>query len=171
VSNAAKATTLAALALATALLAAGCGGGGGSSTQALTSPHQRLEERAEAEAPKGASPLLRRIYRTFPPPKADPKVKGSAKAIKKGEDACRGMSPQQVKERFISQSKLLPEQRQIVAKLAHYESLPPTSDFVAGQLAALIYEGTISAKTLAGYGYRGCIHSLARSLEHRLAPR
>jgi hypothetical protein len=170
VSRTSKAKTLIALVLAPALLASGCGGGGGSS-RTYTSPHQRVEERAEAEAPKGASPLLRRIYRTFPPPQPDPNVKGSGRAIKRGERACRGKSPLEVKERFIAESKLLPEQREIVGKLAHYESTPATADFVPGQLAALVYEGTISAKSLAGYGYRGCIYSLARGLEHKLAPR
>lgn len=155
--------------LGSALFATGCGGGGSEST--FTSPHQRLEEKAEAEAPKGASSLLRRIYRTFPPPQADPTVKHSAKAIKKGERSCKGKTPLQVKEQFISQSKLLPEQKQMVAKLAHYESLPTTPDFVAGQLAALVYEGTVSNKALANYAYRGCIFSMVRRLEHKLAGR
>jgi hypothetical protein len=164
------ATALALLSLGSALFASGCGGGGGSSST-FTSPHQRLEERAEAEAPKGASPLLRHIYRTFPPPQADATVKHSGQAIKKGERSCKGKTPLQVKEEFLSKSKLLPEQKRMVAKLAHYESLPATPDFVPGQLAALVYEGTVSNKALANYAYRGCIFSLVRRLEHKLAAR
>jgi hypothetical protein len=170
VPRSARATGLAFAAVGLLLLVSGCGGGN-SSEMTFTSAYKKREERAEAEAPKGASPLLRQIYRTFPPPQADPKVKGSAKAIKKGENSCKGKTPMEVRERFLSESKLLPEQRQMVAKLGHYEGLPPTADFVPGQLAALVYEGTISDKSLASYGYRGCAYSLARGLEQKLAPR
>ena len=164
-----------AIALATAagclvLAAGGCGGGGGS-TVVTKSAYQKAEERAEAEAPKRASPALRAIYRSFPPPKPDPKVKNSGKAIKAGEHSCKGKTPLEVKEEFIGESKLLPEQEKMVAKLAHYEASSQSADFVAGQLAALVYEGTVSNKALANYGYRGCVYSLARGLEQKLAPR
>jgi hypothetical protein len=130
----------------------------------------KLQERAEAEAPKGASPLLRSIYRQFPPPKPDPTVKGSGKAIKKGEAACKGKTPLQVREEFHGETHLLPEQEEAVKKLPEYER-QKSPDFPAGQVAALVYEGTIHHKRLANYGFRGCIHSLARRLEHELAPR
>ncbi len=90
--------------------------------------------------------MLREIYRQFAPPQPNPEVKGSAQAIEAGERACKGKTPLQVKQRFIDGSDLLDEQ------------------------AALVYESSLPEDELAGYGYQGCIYSLAKGLEKRLAP-
>jgi hypothetical protein len=154
----------------------GCGGddddgSADSAATTATSPHEKEEERAEAEAPKGASPVLRQIYRQFPPPKPDPAVKQSAKAIRAGERACRGKTPLEVREEFIEESDLLGPQAELVAELPKLErSAARNGAFVTGQLGALVYEKTLDER-IARYGYQGCVYSLARVIEERLAPR
>jgi hypothetical protein len=168
----AKAMT-AALITVLVLAAAGCGdGGGGDQTVATTeSPVQKEEERAEAEAPKGASPVLRQIYRQFPPPQPDPAVKGSAEAIQAGERACRGKTPLEVREEFIAESDLLEPQAELVAELPKLERSAATNGaFVTGQLGALVYERTLPER-VASYGYQGCVYSLALVIKRKLAPR
>lgn len=154
---------------ACALLAiAGCGGEDSTATKP---PTAYTNPRAETP-PKGASPVLREIYRQFYPPAPDPKVKGSAKAIKKGKAVCKGKRPVEVKEEFIGESDLLPEQAKAVAEIEKYEKRYRTdSSFVAGQLAALVYEQALPNEELAVYGYQGCVYSLAQVLKQRLAPR
>jgi ABC-type glycerol-3-phosphate transport system substrate-binding protein len=147
-----------------ALSLAACGGGGedsstSSSTQATTTIRG-------PQPPQGASALQREIHRTFQPPQADPKVEGSAQAIEAGEAACRGKTPLEVKEEFIGESDLSSDQRQALEQLARAEA-NPSGDFAAGQLAALVYEGTLEG-TQAEYGYRGCVYALARGLVGRL---
>jgi hypothetical protein len=152
------------------VIVAGCGGGD-STTTTVTSAFRKAQERAEAEAPKGASPLLRKIYGQFPPPKPDPKVKGSGKAIKAGERACKGKTPLEVREEFIEESDLLEDQAKMVAELEKFEGASnQTSSFVAGQLGALVYERSLP-EGIARYGYQGCVYSLAQVLEGQLAPR
>ena len=119
------------------------------------------------EPPPGASPLLRALYRNFQPPLADPGVRGSAKAIKAGIRACEGQTPVEVKRRFIGDSELSASQRQALAQLRQAEA-NPTAEFVAGQLAALVYEGTLEKGQLPEYGYRGCIYGLAKGLKGEL---
>jgi hypothetical protein len=149
----------------------GCGGGGEGSTTETTSAIQRQEERAEAEAPKGSSPVLRAIYRQFPKPQPDPQVKGSGKAIKAGEKACRGMTPLEVREAFIGESNLLEPQAEMVAELPKFEKQEAENgSFPAGQLAALVYERSLPEDKLAQFGYQGCVYSLAKGAERRLAP-
>jgi hypothetical protein len=154
----------------------GCGDGDddGSADSAMTttkSHHEKEEERAEAEAPKGASPVLRQIYRQFPPPKPDPAVKQSAQAIRAGERACSGKTPLQVREEFIEESDLLEPQAEMVAELPKLEkSAARNGAFITGQLGALVYERTLDER-IARYGYQGCVYSLARVIEDRLAPR
>ena len=81
-----------------------------------TRPKQR-----EAEALEGASPLVRAIYRQFPPPRPNPKVKASAEALAAGEKACAGKTPIEVCEEFL-----------------------PVSDLSGfGQLAASVYERSL----------------------------
>jgi hypothetical protein len=151
--------------------AGGCGGGGDEPSTETTSAFQREQQRAEAEAPKGASPVLRAIYRQFPKPEPDPQVKGSAKAIKAGEKACDGRTPLEVREEFVDESNLLEAQAEAVAELPKYEKQEAMNEsFPAGQLAALVYERSLPEDKLAQFGYQGCVHSLAKGLEQRLAP-
>jgi hypothetical protein len=76
-----------------------------------------------------------------------------------GERACKGKSPQKVVEEFLPESKLSPGQRQALKQLPRAEA-HPSADFIAGQLAGLVYQGTLSGP-LGEYGYRGCVYGLA----------
>ena len=89
-----------------------------------TTPGKDLASATPNPAPKGSSPFLKEIYRQFPPPKPSPQVKGSGKAIKKGEATCKGKSPLEVKEQFIGESHLLAEQKKMVDQLPHYDRKP-----------------------------------------------
>jgi hypothetical protein len=181
-------TLLAALALGTLALA-GCGSGGSTSTTtsrghaaptAAAKAARAAEKQAaastraaEAAAPKGASPTLRAIYRSFPAPVVGQhEGAGAAAAIAAGERACRGKTPLQVKEEFYGEAKehLEAEQTAMIARIAAYEAHDATDPgFVAGQLAADVYAATLEEEE-AQAGYRGCVHALAQGLEHRLAP-
>ncbi len=141
-----------------------CGGGGDSSSSSATA--QPTTTIRGPQPPQNASPLERQIYRAFQPPRPDPELKGSAKAIEAGEAACKGKTPLEVKRRFISQSDLSAAQRQALAQIDRGEE-QLSADFVAGQLAALVYQQTLE-EPLAEYGYRGCVYALARGLERRL---
>ena len=175
----------AALALG-ALTLAGCGSSGLSTTTATGGPSASsataataaaksaaaAAKAAESKAPKGASPTLRQIYRQFPQPKANPALKRSGAAIKAGERACAGKTPLQVKEEFFSAAKgnLSPEQAKMIATVGSYEKrVSKDASFAAGQLAADVYQATLPAST-GQFGYQGCVYSLARRLEHKLAP-
>jgi hypothetical protein len=166
----AGAGTSALLTWACLLLLAGCGSGGSSSDTA--SPDVQSPKLTPAQrAPKGASTVEREIYRQFPPPKPNPEVKGSAKAIAAGEKACRGRSPVEVKEEFFAEasSRLNPGQETMIEEIGRYEKLSGTeTSFTAGQLAAGTYEATLP-EAVAIYGYQGCVYSLARGLKHELA--
>lgn len=167
-----------------ALALAGCGSGSSTSmspTQrtpttragAAAAKRARAQARAaEAKAPKGASPTLRAIYRQFRPPAPDPEARGSAAAIKAGERACAHKTPLEVKEELYAAARphLSPEQAKMIGGIDHYErTAPHDQSFVAGQLAADVYEATLAAP-VAQFGYQGCVYSLARGLEGRLAP-
>lgn len=165
------------LALLLALVAGGCGGSdsdGSTAAEAPPSPYTRGGA-AERQAPKGASPVLREIYRQFPAPQADPAVKRSARALKAGERACAGKSPLEVKEEFYPaaiESGGLEEgspQAKTIAEIEHYEKNSFDPSFVAGQLAAGAYEATLP-EAIARYGYQGCIYSLALRLKRELSP-
>jgi hypothetical protein len=93
-------------------------------------------------------------------------VKGSAQAIEAGEAACQGKTPVEVKNEFLAASKLSADQRQALKQRGRAEA-NPSGDFAAGQLAALVYAGTLEGSK-AEYGYRGCVYALARGLERRL---
>lgn len=172
-------------ALAAALVLAGCGSGSPSATSvpetATSNPAGAAAAKkaaararaAEGNAPKGASPTLRAIYRQFPPPQADPKVKGSAAALEAGERACAGKTPVEVKERFFAAARahLNSEQKKMIARIGSYERhAAKDASFAAGQLAADTYEATLPASA-GQYGYQGCVYALARRLERELAPR
>lgn len=153
---------------------AGCGQGGpsqGEAEEAVARSQEAKERRAlQARAPKGASPALRRLYSAFPPPKPDPKAKGSTKAIAEGERACKGKTPSGVKARFYPEAKenLEPAQRKLISRLPHYEAIAAHDPgFAAGQLAADVYAASLPA-AVARYGYEGCVYGLARRLEGEL---
>jgi hypothetical protein len=132
-----------------------------------------IRKAAEAKAPKGSSPTLRAIYATFPAPRPNPEAKRSAAAIKAGERACAGKTPVQVKEEFFAAAKrkLSAEQLKLIDRIATYENHSPTdASFTSGQLGADVYEASLPA-AIGQYGYEGCVYSLARGLEGRLAPK
>jgi hypothetical protein len=176
---ASAATLAAALVLAIALLA-GCGSSGGDSTtgtEAVTPSPTAPGGKAEREAPKGASPVLREIYRQFPKPQPEAGSPGSAKAIRAGERACKGKTPLEVKQKFYAAATengtLVPNspEGKMIAELPHFEAQSSkSSSFVAGQLAADVYEATLPPAE-AGAGYQGCVYALALRLKRELAPR
>jgi hypothetical protein len=168
---------------AAALLLAGCGSGSDSSTSAQAGPGAKAPvdptapgASAERETPKGASPVLREIYRQFPKPRPNTEVKASAKAIAAGEAACKGKTPRQVKEAFYSDAiengnlEAGGEEAKMIAKLPSFErNASKDAAFTAGQLAADTYQATLP-EAIAQFGYQGCVHSLALRLERELAP-
>jgi hypothetical protein len=139
---------IALLALCLALGLCACGGGGDTASQ-------------EAAQPK-PPPLTRALRQSFPKPEADPAVSGSQEAIEAGEAACKGKTPKQVLHQYAAKAKLTAAQREALKQLPKAEA-HPSADFVAGQLAALAYEGTLTGEA-AEYGYRGCAYALARGV-------
>ncbi len=105
----------------------------------------------------------------FPKPEPVAGIKGSGAAITSGRQTCQGKTPREVKEEFEDQSNLPPEQARVITRqLPRYEAEAPRDpSFVAGQLAATVYEMTLS-KEVQSYGFQGCIYELARELEKRL---
>jgi hypothetical protein len=160
-----KASAAAALLACAALGLGACGGGDSSGSQGSSGSQAETAIRGP-QPPKGASALQRGVYRNFQPPRPDSAVPGSAKAIEAGEAACRGKTPLEVKQRYLPESELSAAQRQALTQIDRAEA-KPSADFAAGQLAALIYQGTLEG-TAAEYGYRGCVYALARGLESGL---
>jgi hypothetical protein len=157
------------VALAPMLMLLSCGGESPVDTTATEGHLSDAERRAEANAPPGASPLLRAIYRQFPRPKPESSVKGSGAAIKAGENACEGKSAVQVRERYIGASDLTADQREAARRIERYERKPSFS-FPAGQLAAFVYEKTLPKSILSPFNYQGCLYALSKGLKARLAP-
>lgn len=127
---------------------------------------------AEASAPPGASPILRGIYRAFPPPPRAALEPAAKRALAAGEAACRGKTPMQIKEEFYAAAKryLEPEQAKMIGRIASFEAKADREPgFVAGQLAADTYAATLPEEA-ARAGYQGCVYSLARQVEKQLAP-
>ncbi len=148
---------------------AGCGDGGsdteasGGGVGVVTKPSELAEP-----PPRGASPLLKQVYRQFQPPKPDPEMRRrTTKAIKAGERACRGKRPVEVREEFLPKSSLLDEQKKAVGTTLEEAERHPSGDFAAGQLAALVYEGTLPDK-IALYGYEGCVYALSQVYKRQL---
>lgn len=151
--------------------AAGCGGDDDEREPANLRPPAITEAASLNEPPpKGSSLLLKEIYRQFQPPEPDPGVKGSAKAIKRGEETCKGKTPTEVTEEFIAESDLTDDQEKAVAELDKFERNPSAS-FPAGQVAALVYQNTISDEILSSYGFQGCVYSLSLGVKKQLAPK
>jgi hypothetical protein len=169
---------------ATALAVAGCGGddgtSGAASTLPTTPPDATFPEPTVPEGapqpPKGASPVLREIYRQFTLRKPDPQVKGSAKAIAAGRAACAGRTPVEVERTYypiaVSRGTLDPDsaQAKTISEIGKYaKTVSRDPSFVAGQLAAGAYQATLPPR-IATFGYAGCVYELARRLEKQLAP-
>lgn len=158
--------------IAAALVAlSGCGSGGsstGSSAVAAKTPQE-----AEAEAPKGASPVLRGVYRSFPKPDTEALEPEVVNAVEAGEAACEGKTPIAVKEEFYAEAEgnLEPQQAKMIGRLGKFEARERTDQsFAAGQLAADVYAATLEGEEAQG-GYQGCVYALAQGLKHRLAPK
>ena len=153
-----------------ALLAAGCGGDdseGEASNGGEGNLVTDVSELAEPP-PKGASPRLNEVYRQFQPPKPDPDLRRrSANAIEAGERACRGKKPIEVREEFLAESSLLADQEKAVKTQLEEAEAHPSGNFVAGQLAALVYEGTLPDR-ISIYGYSGCIYALSKVYKRQL---
>jgi hypothetical protein len=166
-------------AVAGALAIAGCGGAGGD-TATTTPPGATFPEptvpKGAPQPPKGASPVLKEIYRQFTPRKPDPNVKGSGQAIAAGGKACAGRTPVEVERQYypiaVRKGGLDPvsEQAKMIAGIDRYaKNAANDPSFVAGQLAADAYQATLPAR-IATFGYAGCAYALARRLEKQLAP-
>jgi hypothetical protein len=159
------------LVLAAFALLAGCGSSGSDETTSGQAQVHLPKLTPAQRAPKGASMVEREIYRSFPPPKPDPKVPKSGPAIRAGEQACQGKSPVEVKEEFYAQASphLLPEQKEIIAEIGRFAKRSTKEPgFTAGQLGADVYKATLPVR-IATYGYQGCVYSLAKGLKHELA--
>jgi hypothetical protein len=162
--------TAIALCLPAALALASCGGGDSDQSTTSIKPPAITEQASLAEpAPKGASLELKEIFRQFQPPRPDPEVAGSGKAIKEGEATCEGKTPAQVAAAFIESSDLSEDQEEAVSELEDFEANPSPS-FPAGQVAALVYERSLPEDELASYGYQGCVYARSLGLKAQLAP-
>jgi hypothetical protein len=117
-----------------------------------------------------AAPMSEQLARTFPVPKPGPgSLPGAAAAIEAGRKACKGKTPLQVREEFIGSAKnLSDEQEAMIDELPKYEKQAVTSNFVAGQLAAGVYEATLPEEK-ATAGYQGCVYELALQVRRELA--
>jgi hypothetical protein len=116
------------------------------------------------------APMSQQLARVFPVPKPGPgSLPGAAAAIEAGRQACRGKTPLQVREEFIESAQgLSGEQEAMIDELPKYEKQAVTSNFVAGQLAAGVYEATLAEKEAVA-GYQGCVYELALQVRRELA--
>lgn len=172
------------LTVATVALLAGCGSGGsttGSSSPAArqaavetaTKETAKIAQEGEAQAPKGASPTLKGVYRSFQKPKTKAMEPEAADAVEAGEAACEGKTPIEVKEQFYAEAKkyLEPQQAKMIGQIPQFEAKERSDQaFVAGQLGADVYAATLEEEDEQG-GYQGCVYALAQALEQRLAPK
>jgi len=116
------------------------------------------------------APMSRQLARTFPVPKPAPgSPPGAAAAIEAGRKACKGKTPLQVREEFIGAAEgLSEEQEAMIGELPKFEKKAVTANFVAGQLAAGVYEATLPEKQAIA-GYQGCVYELALQVRRELA--
>jgi len=116
------------------------------------------------------APMSEQLAHVFPVPKPGPgSLPGAAAAIEAGRKACKGKTPLQVREEFIGAAQgITDEQEAMIAELPKYEKQAATPNFVAGQLAAGVYEATLPEKK-AMAGYQGCVYELALQLRRELA--
>lgn len=117
--------------------------------------------------------MSKQLAQTFPKPKPAPgSLPGAAKAIAVGRKACKGKTPVEVREEFISAAEagggLSEGQKEMVGELDKYEKQASGSpNFAAGQLAAGVYEATLPEKLMIA-GYQGCVYELALQLRREL---
>jgi hypothetical protein len=158
----------------------GCGGGANGGEASTTPPDATFPEptvpKDARQPPKGASPVLKEIYRQFTLRKPDPSIPGSAKSIADGREACAGKTPVEVERRYypiaVESGTLDPgsDQAKMIAEIDRYaKNVARDSSFTAGQLAAGAYQATLPPR-IASFGYAGCAYALARQLEKQLAP-
>jgi hypothetical protein len=142
-----------------------CGGGSGSDQTAAetTSPALISPDMSQSEV----------IAKQFPKPKPiENAPAGAMKAIEAGRRACKGKTPAQVRDEFIAAAKargrLNEGQEKMLNELPRFEKQARTSpDFAAGQLAAGVYEATLTER-MARSGYQGCVYELALQLRREL---
>jgi hypothetical protein len=117
------------------------------------------------------APMAQVIAKQFPSPKpTEGAPPGAMKSIEAGRKACKGKTPAQVRDEFIGAASGLDEgQEAMLGELGRFEKQSRTSpDFVAGQLAAGVYEATLPEEE-ARFGYQGCVYELALQLRKELA--
>jgi hypothetical protein len=145
---------------------AACGGGSGS--------EQSVAEKTSAAAIPPNLPQTKVIAKQFPKPvPVENAPAGAKKAIRAGEEACKGKTPTEVRDEFLAAAeeggRLNEGQEAMLNELQHFEKQARTSpDFAAGQLAAGVYEATLSER-MARSGYQGCVYQLALQLRRELA--
>ena len=93
---------------------------------------------------------------------------GSAAAIEAGRETCKGKTPAQIRDQFLGEAEgnLTEGQLEMVEEIERYEK-QVTPNFVAGQLAAGVYEATLPENQERG-GYQGCVYELAQKLQREL---
>ena len=93
---------------------------------------------------------------------------GSAAAIEAGREICKGRTPKQIRDEFLPavEGELNEGQLEMIEDIERYEK-QVTASFVAGQLAAGVYEATLSENEERG-GYQGCVYELAQKLQREL---
>jgi len=153
--------------MATVLLTA-CGDDSGSGQTAGTESSASQQGAPPPIDP--TAPISEQLARVFPVPKPGPgSLPGAAAAIAAGREACKGKTPLQVREEFIGSAQgLSDEQEAMIEELPKYEKQAVTSNFVAGQLAAGVYEATLPENNAIA-GYQGCVYELALQVRRELA--
>jgi len=152
--------------MATVLLTA-CGDDSGSGQTAGT---ESSAAQGAAAAIDPTAPVSEQLAQVFPVPKPGPgSLPGAAAAIEAGRKACKGKTPLQVREEFIEAAQgLSDEQKAMIGELPKFEKQAVTSNFVAGQLAAGVYEATLPERK-AMAGYQGCVYELALQVRRELS--
>jgi hypothetical protein len=148
-----------------------CGGSGSDSGSGPSGSTQGPGTEGANEVPKT---IEGQLAATFPKPKVQQTdLPGAKGAIAAGRKACKGKTPIEVREEFISaaeSSGVMGEgQEKMIAELDKFEKQSRHSvNFAAGQLAAGVYEATLPEK-LRNAGYRGCVYELALQLRREIA--
>ncbi len=162
-----------ALSSVAALAFAGCGGDSGTEGAGTAQTSSSSGSSAQKPLPADA-PVTKVIAAQFPKPVPSEGAPPQAKKwIAAGEAACKGKTPTEVLNQFVSaaeaKTKFTTAQRKMLGEIAHYEKQAThSSDFAAGQLAAGVYERSLPQ--LQGLpGYQGCVYQLSLQLRRELA--
>ncbi len=148
-----------------------CGGDGSGSGQPGTDASTAQSGKA---ALKPTAPIDKQLAVVFPKPKAEAgSPPGTAKAIEAGRRACRGKTPTEVRDEFLSDAEAAggfsEGQKEMIGEIGKFEEQASHSpNFAAGQLAAGVYEATLPEEQMNA-GYRGCVYELALQLRRELA--